>query len=73
MGPMDRSPRTSMESTPCGAHVSFETDPGSPGGTGTVRLHRPPMNAIDAAVRDGVRAAVGLARSSGVGRSGGGR
>ena len=50
-------------STPCGAHVGFEVDEG----IGTVRLSRPPMNAIDGVVRDGVREAVGLARSSGVG------
>ncbi|MFC3688225.1 enoyl-CoA hydratase/isomerase family protein [Aquipuribacter hungaricus] len=55
---MDRAP-----STPCGAHVSFEVD----GQVGMVRLDRPPMNAIDASVRDGVRQAVALARTSDVG------
>ncbi|WP_380168775.1 enoyl-CoA hydratase/isomerase family protein [Jannaschia sp. R86511] len=47
----------------CGEHVSFSVD----GRIGTLRLERPPMNAIDAAVRDGIREAVAHARSSGVG------
>jgi len=55
---MDRA-----ETTPCGEHVSFEVE----GGIGTLRLHRPPMNAIDAGIRDGVRAGAALVRTSGVG------
>lgn len=46
----------------CGPHVAFETD----GRVGTVRLRRPPMNAIDGDVRDGLREAVALARRDGV-------
>jgi enoyl-CoA hydratase/carnithine racemase len=50
--------------------VSFEVDGGPDAAgrsIGTIRLHRPPMNAIDAGVRDGVRQGVALARTSGVG------
>jgi enoyl-CoA hydratase/carnithine racemase len=52
--------------TACGPHVDFEVGPGERGTLGTIRLQRPPMNAIDAVVRDGVREAAALARTSGV-------
>ncbi len=59
---MERAGDNDGTRTPCGPHVTFETD----GGLGTLRLQRPPMNAIDAVVRDGVREAAALAGSSGV-------
>lgn len=47
----------------CGPHVSVEVSDG----IGTIRLVRPPMNAIDRTVRDGLRQAAAQVRTSGVG------
>ncbi len=58
-GPTE-GPATSVR---CGEHVTFTSD----GRIGTLRLGRPPMNAIDGAVRDGIREAVRHARTSKVG------
>lgn len=54
---MERVDETAVARTACGPHVAWElTDR-----IGTIRLERPPMNAIDGQVRDGVREAVSLA------------
>jgi enoyl-CoA hydratase/carnithine racemase len=65
---MDRAEGTSETtsdgtSQACGPYVTFEVADG----IGTLRLDRPPMNAIDGDVRDAVRQAAALARSSDVG------
>ncbi|WP_336923064.1 enoyl-CoA hydratase/isomerase family protein [Aquipuribacter sp. SD81] len=61
-----RPPATDAEGVACGPSVRWETS--APDGAdgwvlGTVRLVRPPMNAIDATIRDGLVEACRLARA----------